>query len=81
MDSAQHNDIHQKSDFKLWMHNSREIARETNDKLERGIERDRLWEQVKEEQSRIEENRRATEKEQEREKAQSRCEMAQLEYK
>ena len=40
--SAQYNDIHQNSEFKLRMHNSREITRVTNERLERGIERDQL---------------------------------------
>ena len=63
------------------MHNSREITRVTNKKLKRGIERDRLRQQVKEEQRRIKENRRTREKDQDREKAHTRCEMAQLERK
>ena len=45
-----------------------EIARETKERLEKGIERERIREQAQQEQIRMEETRRAIDREQEREK-------------
>ena len=63
-DSAQHNDIHRNRNFKFQM-----------ERLEKGIEREGMQDQVEKKLTQIEETRRANEKEQEREKAQIRCEM------